>query len=53
MNDRAERVLEFATFLGVVGGLALTVCSFLLPEARGLGVTGLAILLPGLIYGLR
>jgi hypothetical protein len=53
MNDTMNRVVEYATFLSVVGGLTLMVCSFFLPEARALAVTGLAILLPGLIYGLR
>ena len=48
-----DETLDSASFLGMLLGLALLITCLLVADLRVLGVPGLALLLPSLVYGLR
>ena len=49
----AGRVLDAATFLGILSGLTLLVVSYFNPESRVLAIPALMMLFPSLVYGMR
>ena len=48
-----SKVLENATFFGVVGGLAMLVVCYFAADLRFLAVPALAVLVPSFLYGMR
>jgi len=48
-----SRVLDAATFFGILSGLTLLLVSYFVPESRFLAVPALVMLVPSLIYGMR
>jgi len=48
-----SRVLDVATFIGILSGLTLLIVSYFVPESRFLAVPDFVMLVPSLVYGMR